>query len=479
MTRPSWVRWPRRLERRIGLLIIAMSVLLALVGGAVSVLLTQAVLRSSVDEQLRTITGHAHASIDDLAAESPPRAVVIWRADGQDTIRSPGSPVSAADRAVLDQVLDRGPGLRSVKLPTRDDMRVMVVKSPTHLTLVAINVDDNERDLARLAGLEGVVWLLCGSVAAIGGVAVTRRLARPLRDVARTASEIAGAPVDSVSAAVTRRVAEDGANVAEVDAVVRSTNALLHQIESAMRRRDESEEALRAFLADVSHELRTPIAVVRSHAEVGQRLLKRDASPASAVFRELQSSLERMEREGDRMGRLVDDLLLLARVDGTRHRQIEPVDLTFLALEVMSDAKMLAPQHRWGFAAPDEPVEIVGHADGVRRVLTNLVTNARKHTPAGTQVTVSVGSTADGAWLRVTDDGPGLPAEVAHAPGQRFTGRNPDDHTSTGLGLAITRSLVESMSGRIAFDSSAQGTTITVSLPSDLSGDVADLAALS
>lgn len=276
-------------------------------------------------------------------------------------------------------------------------------------------------------------------------------------------------------------------------------NDLLRQVEAALARRDESEAALRTMLADVSHELRTPLAVVRSHAELSASMLtraveaerseaagdsaggglsgvegqdggadhgRRAASDVRALELELAPSLRRIERESIRMARLVEDLLLLAHLDAGQRAAQESVDVTFLALEALSDAKLMAPQHLWAFDAPDEACEIVGDENGVRRVIVNLVTNARRHTPTGTRVQLSVRDAADSVVVEVADDGPGLPASVAAEPGRRFKGASRSDTDRRGgLGLAITMALAESMEASIHFDSSTAGTTAIVTLP--------------
>ena len=489
---------PRTLERRIVTLIVLLALFVTAVGTSVSVLVTRTVMHDSMDRQLRTAVSHPQASVQELASELPGGSLALWQTGDDVDIAAVGEDrtVTAADRDELGRLVQGPPGLHSVTFPDRDEMRVLVAVTPERRVLVATSDETTERDLAKLGLFEGVVWLLAGLLAAGVGALGTRRLTRPLREIAATTSDIAATPVGSVTDAVRRRVPEGESSVEEVDAVARSVNNLLEQVEEALRRRDEGEATRRAFLADVSHELRTPIAVVRSHAELsgsivddyyanmshvwparlepGEKLTPAEADELFAAItalapegNQLRPSLERIEREGRRMGRLVDDLLVLARVEDERQLDDAEVDVTFIALEALSDATLLAPEHRWAFHAGDEPAVVVGDEASVRRVVTNLVANARRHTPAGTNVGVTVDVRDGGVVVRVEDNGPGLPEAVAASPGKRFGNRDRTSATSSGLGLAITTALMESVGGRLTFDSSPDGLTVEAWFPNE------------
>lgn len=483
---------PRSLERRIALLIVVLALAITGLGTSISVLVTRSVLHDSMDEQLRAAISHPHSSAKDLAEELPSGGIVVWKAGAQTQIVAvgPQSTVTPGDRAALERLVMQPAGRVHVTLPDRDDVRGLVQVDANRRALVALSDAQTESNLARLGLLEGAVWILAGLLAVVIGTAGTRRLTRPLRHVATATSEIAETPVGSVADAVTRRVPEGTSRVEEVDAVGRSVNSLLEQVESALRERDESEETLRSFLADVSHELRTPIAVVRSHAELTGRILDEHEAVLAHVWPgnlepgrtlnaaevqeliasitalqpsgdQLRPSLERIEREAQRMGRLVDDLLVLARLERGQSVDVEEVDVTFVALEALSDAKLLAPDHHWAFASDDEPAVVRCDEATVRRVVTNLVANARRHTPAGTHVTVAVHERDGGVAVSVTDDGPGLPDDVAASPGRRFGNRDRTNLGSSGLGLAISSALMDSVGGRLTFDSSDAGLLAT------------------
>ena len=155
-------------------------------------------------------------------------------------------------------------------------------------------------------------------------------------------------------------------------------NTLLDHVESSLAVRHRSEQQVRQFVADASHELRTPLATIAGYTELARR------QPAAQA-----TALDKVEGEAARMTGLVEDLLLLARLDAGRPLVREPVDLSLLLMEAVNDARVVAPDHTWRLALPDEPVEVVGDEQRLHQVVTNLLTNARKYTPPGTTVTVT------------------------------------------------------------------------------------------
>jgi two-component system OmpR family sensor kinase len=165
---------------------------------------------------------------------------------------------------------------------------------------------------------------------------------------------------------------------------------------------------------------------------------------------------------------LVEDMLLLARLDSGRPLAREEVDLTLLALEGVQDARVLAPDHEWVLDLPDEPVTAIGDGPRLHQVLTNLLTNARRHTPPGTKVTVSVSREPTGARLRVADDGPGIPEELRARVFERFTRADASrtrDSGGAGLGLALVQAIVAAHGGLAYVESRPGATVFTVDLP--------------
>ncbi|MFT4286221.1 sensor histidine kinase [Nocardioides sp.] len=302
-----------------------------------------------------------------------------------------------------------------------------------------------------------VVLVLLGALAASGaGFVVVRRQLRPLRKVAATAHTVAGLPLDSGDVGVTQRVpaslTDERTEVGQVGAAL---NTLLAHVESSLASRHRSEQQVRQFVADASHELRTPLTTIRGYTELARR--RPETVP---------TALAKVEEESGRMTGLVEDLLLLARLDSGRPLSQGEVDLTRLLLEAVSDARVVAPSHHWVFSAPEQPVEVTGDEQRLHQVITNLLTNARVYTPAGTTVTVTV---LDHGFA-VHDDGPGFPADLVDHAFERFVrGDESRAHTGTdggaGLGLSLVQAIVASHGGTVSLASRPGDTTITVTLP--------------
>jgi two-component system OmpR family sensor kinase len=258
-------------------------------------------------------------------------------------------------------------------------------------------------------------------------------------------------------------------------------NRMLGHVESALSRRAASEARLRSFAADASHELRTPLAAIRGYAE----LARRHPGP---VPDEVAHALGRVEAESARMSVLVDELLLLARLDAGRPLEREPVDLTRLAIDATSDARAAGHEHRWVLDLPSEPIVVRGDEHSLHQVLANLLSNARVHTPAGTTVTVRLGVPAsttppaagsvpgaesvvpgpDGVQLSVTDDGPGIPPAVQPGLFGRFVrgnGSRSGASGGAGLGLAIVDAVVAAHQGNVTMTSHPGLTQFTIALP--------------
>lgn len=350
------------------------------------------------------------------------------------------------------------PGLGSYRVMARDVTEGTVV--------VGLPTSDVQEILGRLIGLEAVLTIL--AVLAAGGVGfiVVRRQLRPLREVADTAARVSELPLASGSIDLPERVPAhltDERN--EIGQVGASLNALLRHVESALAARHRSEQQVRQFVADASHELRTPLATIQGYAE----LARRDPENVATML----TALSKVETESVRMTALVGDLLMLARLDSGRALQRQPVDLTMLLIEAVSDARVLSPDHHWRLDLPDRVLEVPGDVLALHQVVTNLLTNARKYTPPGTTVTVSAGSTEAGdVLIGVHDDGPGFPADLADKAFERFARgdaartRTIGGHESgVGLGLSLVRAIVQAHDGSVSLTSVPGTTTITATLP--------------
>ena len=285
---------------------------------------------------------------------------------------------------------------------------------------------------------------------------------RPLEHVAATAGRVSTLPLSSGEVSLTERVpAQHTDRRTEVGQVGAALNDLLDHVDAALQARHDSEQQLRRFVADASHELRTPLASIRGYAE----LSRRETDPVPDGVRH---ALGRIESEAGRMSSLVEDLLLLARLDAGRPLEHTRVDLTMLLLDTVGDARAAGPDHRWRLDLPDEPVEVVGDPARLTQVVVNLLANARVHTPAGTTVTSRLRPDVDRVALEVEDDGPGVPGDLLPTVFARFT--RADDarvrgQGSTGLGLSIADAVVVAHGGTIGVESAPGRTVFRVALP--------------
>jgi two-component system, OmpR family, sensor kinase len=308
------------------------------------------------------------------------------------------------------------------------------------------------------------VLLALGAVAvAVGaGRLLVRRQLRPLREVAATAHEVTALPLSSGAIGTTVRVPDELTDEdTEVGQVGAALNTMLAHVEHALDERHRSELQVRQFVADASHELRTPLTTIHGYAELSRR-----TQPADPV--QLSQAMSKVEAEASRMSTLVDDLLLLARLDAGRPLARDEVDLTRLVLEAVGDARVVGPQHRWQLDLPDEPVSVTGDEQRLHQVLTNLLNNARRHTPPGTSVVVGVRGEGREVVLWVQDDGPGLPPGLERTAFERFT-RGDSARTresgGAGLGLSLVQAITSAHGGRVSVSSEPGRTRFEVRLP--------------
>ncbi|MFF4016879.1 sensor histidine kinase [Streptomyces sp. NPDC001843] len=351
----------------------------------------------------------------------------------------------------------------TVELAPLDDYRVNAVQGlDGDVLIVGLPLEPVQAAVHRLELVAGMVFGLALAATGVVGALWVRWSLRPLSRVAATAARVSELPLASGEVIMPSRAPESDPH-SEVGRVAAAFNRMLGHVEDALTKRHASEERLRSFAADASHELRTPVASVRGHAELA--LLHPGPVPP-AVTR----ALGRIAAESSRMGEMVDDLLLLARLDAGRPLERLPVDLTHLVLDAVTDARAAGPDHRWTMELPEDPVTVTGDAHRLHQVLGNLLANARLHTPAGTKVTVSLETDGATARLQVHDDGPGVPEEVQPGVFERFTRAEHRRRTDAsgggaGLGLAIVAAVVEAHGGSVGLESRPGATTFTVRLP--------------
>jgi two-component system OmpR family sensor kinase len=329
--------------------------------------------------------------------------------------------------------------------------RTVAVSVPQGTLVTSISLNPTNDTLASLRKVELIASLAVLLAMGVLVLLVVRRGLRPLRQMAGTADAIA-------SGDLTRRVPE-GRPGTEVGRLGSALNQMLTQIEGAFAEKSASEERLRQFVADASHELRTPLTSIRGYAE----LLGRGGFSDEAGR---QKAVKRIEEEATRMGGLVEDLLLLAELDRGRPLRCEPVDLHRVCADAVDDSNAVPHDHHLTLE-PGPPVVVVGDGERLAQVAHNLVRNALAHTPPGTEVTVSTGVTGTMGFIRVSDNGPGIPPGKEGRVFDRFYQGDPSRSVSgTGLGLAIVRAIAEALHGTASVATSAQGgATMLVKIP--------------
>jgi len=396
---------------------------------------------------------------------APPQTQVIERLDASGTVvDSSGGPFgSTQSPPVLPRGLPgstraaSGDGSRLFSTGSADGTvryRVLASALPTGGTIVlAYPLGDAEAALGRLLWIEAIVTLAVLAAVAAFALWLVRLGLRPLTNMEQAAAEIAAGDLS-------RRVTPDGGNT-EVGRLGRALNVMMERIEAAFAERRASEARLRRFVADASHELRTPLTSIRGYAE----LFRHGAEDRPA---DLAKSMRRIEEESARMSTLVEELLLLARLDQGPQIERTPVDLTALATDAVSDARTVQRDRPIDLDAPG-PVVVSGDAARLRQVAANLLSNALEHTPANTPVHVRVAMRDGEATLEVADEGPGLSPDDASRVFDRFfrvdESRSRDDGGS-GLGLSIVAAIAQAHGGRVAVETApGAGARFIVTLP--------------
>jgi two-component system OmpR family sensor kinase len=469
---------PRTLTARLVVTSVALVALVGILVATSATLAMRSYLMDRLDEQVRD------------AAGGPPLAFAR-EGDGQlaQTFIRPGSltitVVAGSNTAQAGITNERGVGealtigtVRRVISTTGDgDPHTVSARGNTYravahierdgtLRIVGLPTADVDHTVNSMLRWFALLTLLGVGVAGMAGTVLVRRQMRPLYAVAETAHEVSTQELSSGDTAIETRVpAELTDEHSEVGQVGSALNTLLDHIDEALSARHRSEQQVRQFVADASHELRTPLATIHGYAELSRRQLTgKEPEDAEALL----LALGKVETEADRMSDLVADLLLLARLDSGRPLVREEVDLTRLLLEAVADARVIAPDHKWQLALPDEPVTLVGDDARLHQVITNLLNNARNHTPAGTTVTVTAQAVDDRVVIEVHDDGPGLPPDLGAEVFDRFT-RGDSSRTrasgGAGLGLSLVSAIAGAHGGSASVRSRSGDTTFTVTLP--------------
>ncbi|MGY4742921.1 HAMP domain-containing sensor histidine kinase [Streptomyces sp. ATMOS53] len=369
--------------------------------------------------------------------------------------------LTEAQKKVLNSV-SKDEKTHTVELPGLGDYRVKYASNDTSSYYVAIPTTEVDNTVNTLILVE-VSLTVAGLIAAsLAGTVMVGVATRPLRKVAATATRVSELPLHTGEVNLSERVPETETDPhTEVGQVGAALNRMLNHVHGALHARQESEMRVRQFVADASHELRTPLASIRGYAELTRR-------GREEVGPDTRHALGRIESEAGRMTFLVEDLLLLARLDAGRPLQFEQTDLVPLVIDTVSDARAAGRDHVWRLELPDEPALVSADAARLQQVLVNVLANARTHTPPGTTVTARV--QRRGPWLcvDVQDNGQGIPADLLPHVFERFA-RGDSSRSrasgSTGLGLAIVQAVATAHGGAVTVDSVPGRTVFTVHLP--------------
>ena len=465
------------LRRRLVLSIVALVVAVSAVIGAGSIVALFSIQRSAIDQQLQYATSRAQKSIEGQGSGGP--GLDIGRPSGQaaGTLTAYFLNGNAVIGSVLEDdghldslaasAVEPLGGVRVDGQPRTVDLggdlgRYRVTAAPVGpaVLVVGLPMAPVYESVWKLFGVVLVVMLLALVVASAAAALAVRRSLRPLERVAETATTVAGMPLDRSDALDGIRVPDTDPRT-EVGRVGTAFNRMLGHIGGAMQARERSEQKVRQFVADASHELRTPLASVRGYAELTRRM--GGDLPPDVVY-----AMSRIESESLRMTSMVEDLLLLARLDEGREVQLDDVDLTGLVLDAVNDAHAASPEHVIEVDVPPTPVVVLGDAARLHQVIVNLVTNARTHTPDGTRITVGIETVRDGVDLTVRDTGQGIDPAFLPKLFERFARADSSRSRtagSTGLGLAIVDAVVQAHGGTVGVESRPGDTVFTVHLP--------------
>ncbi|MFF5552096.1 ATP-binding protein [Streptomyces olivaceoviridis] len=403
------------------------------------------------------------------------------------TIAAEVGPDGTVTRAVIARkaATDNGPFERNDAVALSDEQKAALNKVPTTGTHTVVLPGLGEYLARYVAGAGGTYYVALPTetvgntidtlilveisvtaaglvAAAIAGYVLVGVATRPLRKVAATATRVSELTLHTGEVNLSERVPESECDPhTEVGQVGAALNRMLDHVHGALHARQQSETRVRQFVADASHELRTPLASIRGYAELTRR-------GREQVGPDTRHALGRIESEAGRMTLLVEDLLLLARLDAGRPLQFEQTDLVPLVVDTVSDARAAGLDHVWRLELPDEPAPVSADAARLQQVLVNLLGNARSHTPPGTTVTARVRRSGPWMCVDVEDNGPGIPAELLPHVFERFArGDSARSRAtgSTGLGLAIVQAVAAAHGGAVTVDSVPGRTVFTVHLP--------------
>ncbi|MEV0255264.1 HAMP domain-containing sensor histidine kinase [Streptomyces sp. NPDC050732] len=394
----------------------------------------------------------------EVHADSVGRALVSTEDDGGGTV--PDATRLDAEQVAALAGVPRDGQPHNVDVPRLGEYRVTYATGHKGDFLVGLPTAEVRNTLNTLIVVEVCVTAAGLAAASLAGAAMVGVALRPLRRIASTATRVAELPLHSGEVALHER-APDADPRTEVGQVGAALNRMLDHVHSALDARQRSETRVRQFVADASHELRTPLASIRGYAELTRR-------GREATGPDTRHALGRIESEAERMTGLVEDLLLLARLDAEQPLSYRSSDLAPLVVDAVSDARAAGPDHHWRLELPAEPAPVRADTARLHQVVVNLLSNARTHTPPGTTVTARVRRAGPQVRLEVQDDGPGIPSTLLPSVFERFArgDASRSRHAgSTGLGLALVRAIVTAHGGTVTVESEPGRTLFAVTLP--------------
>ncbi|NUQ98092.1 MAG: HAMP domain-containing histidine kinase [Streptomyces sp.] len=383
------------------------------------------------------------------------------KSDSTDNFRMSAKTLTDAQVKVLNTVAQDNK-VHTVDLPGLGTYQVTYASNDKNSYYVALPTKEVDSNINTLILVEVSVTAAGLGAAVLAGYVLVGVATRPLRRVAATATRVSELPLHTGEVNLSERVPESETDPhTEVGQVGAALNRMLDHVHGALHSRQQSEMRVRQFVADASHELRTPLASIRGYAELTRR-------GREQVGPDTRHALGRIESEAGRMTLLVEDLLLLARLDAGRPLQFEQTDLIPLVVDTVSDSRAAGMDHNWRLDLPDEPALVSADAARIQQVLVNLLGNARKHTPPGTTVTARIQRRGPWMCVDVEDNGQGIPAGLLPHVFERFA-RGDSSRSrasgSTGLGLAIVQAVATAHGGAVTVDSVPGRTVFTVHLP--------------
>lgn len=477
---------PWTLKRRLTITVGGLLALATVLIGLVSVIALRGFLVDRLDLQLQQTIERSQAAVRDPNRHPNDRGGDSDRAQG--ALLAPGQQsgtlvavvskttgvsaglltkngdIDVVDVTALDRLKDQKLGARpqSITIAGVGEYRITAVNaSGGEKLVIGLPLTEVDAATAQLILVTLVVSGLCLVGTVVAGRALVGLELRPLETVVATATRVSRLPLDRDARGLDGIDLPEGDDRTEVGRVGNAVRTMLGHIGKALAARQASEDKVRQFVSDASHELRTPLASIRGYAELTRR-------SGVKLPKDTAHSLARIESEATRMTALVEDLLLLARLDEGRELEARPVDLTRTIVDAVSDAHAAGPDHVWRVEVPDKPVTVVGDSARLHQVIVNLLANARVHTPAKSIVTVELAESESTVTMSVTDNGPGISPGQIPTLFERFS-RGDSSRTratgSTGLGLAIVHAVVTAHHGSVDVVSRKGQTVFTITLP--------------